>query len=156
ILLIVLAVAALTLPPVFGIMTESQVYARIDALRANETLAVQVEFYERGWFSSSALLSITPRPPAAPPASAAGADAETLTVAVDFSHGPVSLRYGFFLGASEFLAYPVNPLSAYPVNAPNMPPPRGGNYAFEFHGQTTFGGALNFVAELPPLEREID
>lgn len=71
-----------------------------------------------------------------------------MLVAVDFNHGPVSLRDGFFLGASEFLAYP--------ANTPTAATARTVTYPFEFHGQTTFGGALNFVAELPPLERVIE
>src|SRR5690606_20038483 len=119
------------LPPVFGFFTESQVRERVASLNADGTLAVDVVTYDRGWFTSTALITVAP-PPASPQSAAdAGTDNtldpvallldRPLDVRVDFSHGPVSLRDGFFVGASEFVARPADAADAAGSNPGSEP-----------------------------------
>jgi uncharacterized protein YdgA (DUF945 family) len=175
IVLIVAVAALLALPPVFGLVTQSQVRARVQSLNANETLSATIESYDRGWFTSTARISV------APPAAALGGGTGTsgvggaaatpdgdvepdllallfdrpLDVVVDFSHGPVSIRDGFFLGASEFVARPA-PESGAARSAAPPAAPGDAAYEFEFRGQTTFSGELHFLAVLPPFDRDAD
>src|SRR5690606_41973332 len=99
---VVLLVALLVLPPVFGKVAESRVTAHIESLREKQ-LDITIDEYERGWFSSRA--RITLKPSQLHPSAALLADVlDPLTVAVDIRHGPVSLADGFFLGMFETYA----------------------------------------------------
>jgi uncharacterized protein YdgA (DUF945 family) len=141
IVLIAVAALLLGLPPVFGMLTETQVSNRIESLRANEQLDVTVESYERGWFSSRAFVTVAP--PATDPAAAALLVLSApMTVVVDFNHGPVSVKGGFFLGFSE--------MHARPAPAPDRDP----TIDFAFEAQSTFGGDLHFLAQLEPFHQE--
>ena len=147
--LIVVALVLLGLPPVFGMLTESQVRARVESLNANEQLDVRIESYDRGWFTSRSLLTVAPpQPPEPSPGEALAAlFAQPMAVAVDFNHGPVSVQDGFFLGVSELLA---RPAEEQPGAAPGDAP-----IPFEFEAQSTFGGDLHFLARLLPFDREL-
>ena len=150
--LLAAALLLLALPPVFGMLTETQVRERIDTLNANEQLDVRLESYDRGWFTSRALLSVAPPQPADPSVGEtfAALFSQPMAVAVDFNHGPVSLQDGFFLGVSELLA---RPAAEQPGAAAGDP--GGAPIPFEFEAQSTFGGDLHFLARLLPFDRDI-
>src|SRR5689334_19844551 len=52
------ALLLLALPPVLGMLTESQVKARIAALDSSGVLRASLRTYERGWFRSRARMSL--------------------------------------------------------------------------------------------------
>src|SRR6516162_11958198 len=56
------ALLLLALPPVLGMLTESQVRARVAALDSSGVLKVSLRSYERGWFRSRARLSLALAP----------------------------------------------------------------------------------------------
>ena len=60
IILIAAVVLLVALPPVFGMLTESQVRAQAESLRERGRLLVAVEQYDRGWFTSRALRGSSP------------------------------------------------------------------------------------------------
>lgn len=134
---VVLLVALLVLPPVFGKVAESRVTAHIESLREKQ-LDITIDEYERGWFSSRA--RITLKPSQLHPSAALLADVlDPLTVAVDIRHGLVSLADGFFLGMFETYARPVDdsPVVDFVVEA-----------------QTTLDGSVNFAVEIMPLRHD--
>lgn len=141
ILLLLAIVVLLALPPLFGIAIEAQVRAQADALREEGRLLVTVEQYDRGWFTSEALLLVEPGSASDPSRQGSVGLAAPMNVLVDLKHGPVSFQDGIFLGFSELYARP----------APSDVPAR---FGFEFRAQSTFGGNVNFVGEIAPFETE--
>ncbi len=145
IILLVILVLIVGLPPLFGMLTESAVRARVDSMRDEGPLQVTVEEYDRGWFASRALLSIAP-------GTAGGTAGETLLedlvepmrVTVDFTHGPAAVQDGLFLGFTDMRARP-----AGTATGPTA-------IDFDFRAQTTFGGNLNFVGEIMPFDAATD
>ncbi|HEX5421792.1 MAG TPA: DUF945 family protein, partial [Gammaproteobacteria bacterium] len=134
-----LALAALVaLPPVFGFLIERSVDARVAALKATDGLDVRLESYDRGWFSSTAHVSLG----VALPKSAAAAAPPPAEVVIRLRHGPVSFADGPFFGFAQFSADPAPPASGAPAV-----------YAYEFHGRTGFDGDIDFVANLPAVDR---
>jgi uncharacterized protein YdgA (DUF945 family) len=132
------------LPPVFGMLTESQVRAQAESLRERGRLLVTDEQYDRGWFSSRALLSIEPGPTNdATPRTLIGF-VEPMRVVTRFKHGPVSVQDGFFMGFSELVARPAP--AAADGSASAAP------FDFEFRAQSTFDGSLNFAGEILPFD----
>ncbi|HEX6993139.1 MAG TPA: DUF945 family protein [Gammaproteobacteria bacterium] len=130
------------LPPVFGMLTEAAVLRRAESLRDEGRLRVTVESFDRGWFTSQAVLSIEPDP-AGDPRQALIGFVEPMTVVVDFKHGPLSVHDGLFFGFSELRARPAVGPSGEPIDAP---------FDFEFRAQSTFGGSVNFAAEIQPFD----
>lgn len=143
IMLIVALGLILGLPPVFGMLTESAVRARAEALRTEGPLQITVDEYERGWFTSRALLSVAPGPEAGPAGAPLLAAVEPMRVVLDLTHGPASVQDGLFLGFTDVLARP-------------EPGAAGSALDFELRGQTTFGGNLNFVGEIRPIDMATD
>lgn len=143
IVLLTLAVLLVGLPPVFGMLTESAVRNQVETLRNEGRLLVTVEEYDRGWFSSRALLSIAPSPDGDPDRQALIGFVEPMTVVVDFEHGPLSVQSGIFFGFSELHARPALSADGTLLDAP---------FDFEFHAQSNFGGTLNFAGEVRPFD----
>lgn len=141
--LLALVVLLLGLPPVFGMLTESAVRNQAESLRNEGRLLVTVEEYDRGWFSSRALLSIEPDPAGDPDRQALLGFVEPMGVVVDFEHGPLSVQSGLFFGFSELHARPALSADGTTIDAP---------FDFEFHAQSNFGGSLNFVGEIMPFD----
>src|SRR5690554_4513063 len=84
-----LAVALLGLPPVLGMMTESQVAQRVESLRGHPLVTAELESFDRGWFGSRARIGfgLSPAYAAQLAASTPGASPEELaqraTIVVD-------------------------------------------------------------------------
>ena len=57
-IVVVLAVLALGLPPVFGMLTESSVRERVEAIRSSNYFSADVKSFERGWFASHAVIEL--------------------------------------------------------------------------------------------------
>lgn len=129
--LAVLLLALLGLPPVFGRLAETAFEAQVAAIGPDDPLAIEIESYERGWFSSRARLAVT-RQLAVTRGSAPSSSAP-LPVDLRIDHGPVSLRDGFFVGFTRLSA-----------RSPENP--------FTFDAITDFDGEAHFTALLPALE----
>jgi len=142
ILLLVAVVLLVALPPVFGMLTESAVRERAESLRDEGSLRVTIESFDRGWFTSRAVLSIEPDPTADPRLMLIGF-VEPMTVVVDFKHGPLSVHDGLFFGFSELVARPALAPSGELLDAP---------FDFEFRAHSNFGGSLNFAADIRPFD----
>ncbi len=131
----------LGLPPVFGMLTESQIGRYVESLRERQ-LDVTIDEYERSWFSSRAQITAVPAQPDPSAAVSFAAFLDPVTVAVDIQHGPVSVKNGFFLGLSKLGARPVD--GAEP------------RLDFAVEAQMTFGGTVHFVADVPPFRYEAE
>ena len=154
------ALALLALPPVLGILTESQVRARVTALDASGVLKASLRTYERGWFRSRARLSLALAPQAIarldelgaalgwPPLSA---DLDRRApIALEIAHGPLAVLDGVYFGWSKIVARP-DPRAR---NVAALEQSLGVPYLFEFRGRTSFTGGVIFDASLPPVEVE--
>ncbi len=150
------ALVLLALPPVLGMLTESQVRARIAALDASGVLKASVRSYERGWFRSRARISLALAPQTIarldelgaalglPPLSA---DLDRrVPIALEIAHGPLALLDGVVLRLVEdrrsarFASRATWPRSSEGLGVP---------YLFEFRGRTSFTGGVSFDASLP-------
>src|SRR5690606_2331537 len=98
IVLLVAVVFLVALPPVFGMLTESAVRKRAESLRDEGRLLVTVETFDRGWFTSRAVLSIEPDPTGDRRWQTLTGFVRPMTVVVDFKHGPLSVHDGLFFG----------------------------------------------------------
>jgi hypothetical protein len=166
----VLLLGLLGLPPVFGRLAQSAVEARVAAIEPGGPLGVEIESYERGWFSSRALLAVTPRAATLAEVSedgvggtrpAAPSSARTMPVALHIDHGPVSLHDGFFFGFSRLSARgPVSvaadsenaSASADSDDAPGpTDTPAVRERMFVFNARTGFDGGVHFTANVPSL-----
>ena len=159
----VAAVALLVaLPPVLGMLTESQVRARVAALDASGVLKASVRSYERGWFRSRARISLALAPQTIarldelgaaiglPPLSA---DLDRRApIALEIAHGPLALLDGAYFGWSKIVARP----DSLARNVAALEQGLGVPYLFEFRGRTSFTGGLSFDASLPPVDLEAD
>ena len=105
-----LALLALALPPVFGMITESQVRARVAEIDGTAAWIGNVQSFERGWFRSSARirLGLSPQyvPPLDSPSLAGGGAAiaallQDVPLAHEFAHGPIAVLDGGHLGSAK-------------------------------------------------------
>jgi len=147
IVLLAAAMLLVGLPPVLGMLTESAVRARAESLREEGRLLVTVEEFDRGWFSSRALLSIEPDPEGDRARQALIGFVEPMRVAAAFKHGPLSVQDGLFFGLSELRARPAVAADGRTIEAP---------FDFDFRAQSTFGGDVNFVGEIMPFDSASD
>lgn len=153
--IVVLVIGVLGLPAVFGRLTESQVEARVAAINEGEVLDVSVDEYSRGWFASTARLSLRLAPqyvqnltatmPEPPPWLASG---RALPVVAELGHGPVGFVQGPFVGLSKLVARadPRTPWVRDVTETYAMP------YLFEFRGRTGYTGRVSFDADVPPID----
>ncbi len=152
-------VAIVALPPVFGILTESQFRQRIDEINDYGIWSFELNAFERGWFGSSATIDVGLSSEALPQlGSASGDDEQTaavqdllderLAVLVDVAHGPVVLRNGPFVGLAGVTARPdpTEPDTAALEDSLGIP------YLFEFRGRAGLFGGLRFDADVPTID----
>ncbi|HEY8518709.1 MAG TPA: YdgA family protein [Gammaproteobacteria bacterium] len=150
----VLAVALLGLPPVLGMITESQVAQRVESLRDHPVFTAELESFERGWFGSRARIGfgLSPAYVAQVAASTPEASAEELsrraTIVVDIAHGPVAVGDGVHFGLSSFVARPDPGTAGIGAVLERLRIP----YLFEFRGRTGLSGVLDFDADIPGFE----
>ena len=143
------ALLLLALPPVLGMLTESQVRARVAALEASGVLKVSLRSYERGWFRSRARLSLALAPQTIarldelgaalglPPVSA---DLDRRApIALQIAHGPLAVLDGVYFGWSKIVARP----DAGARNVAALERSLGLPYLFEFRGRTSFAGGVD-------------
>ena len=156
------ALLLLALPPVLGMLTESQVRARITAIEAGGVLKVSLRTYERGWFRSRARVSLALSPQTIarldelgaavglPPLSA---DLDRrVPIALEIAHGPLAVLDGAYFGWSKIVAR----LDAGARNVAALERSLGVPYLFEFRGRTSFAGGVAFDASLPPVDVEAE
>lgn len=163
----VFAVAAVVLlfvglPPVLGMLTESQVAGRVAALDASGVLKASLRSYERGWFRSRARIAIELAPQFIARLDALGAAggvpsfAGTLDrrtpIEVEIAHGPLAILDGVHFGWSKIVAR-LDPRSG---GVAGLERTLGVPYVFEFRGRTDFRGGVTFDAELPPIDLTIE
>jgi uncharacterized protein YdgA (DUF945 family) len=166
----VLLLALLGLPPLFGRLAETAVEARVAAIDPSDPLGIEIESYERGWFSSRARLLVTPRTltlstvPAGNVESGARplglSSAGRMPVDLRLDHGPVSLHDGFFLGFSRVSARGPAPASAASARdstaSARAESGRDSGAAeaarFVFDARTDLDGDVHFTATVPSLE----
>jgi uncharacterized protein YdgA (DUF945 family) len=153
--LVVLALL-LGLPPVLGMLTESQVNARVAAMADDALLTARVDSYERGWFGSRARIELALGRDYASRLQSLGTSTEasprSAMILVDFAHGPIAIRDGAQLGLSTMVAR-IDPDSA---GHRELLTRLGVPYLFEFRGRTGFLGRLTFEADAPPLDLAAD
>ena len=163
----VFAVAAvallfLGLPPLLGVLTQSQVAERIAALDASGVLRVSLRSYSRGWFRSRARISLALTPQAIARLDALGASAgapsfagtldRRLPIEVEIAHGPIALLEGVYFGWSKMVAR----LDRQVGSVTSLEGTLGVPYLFEFRGRTNFGGDVAFDAQMPPIDLTVD
>ena len=154
------ALLLLALPPVLGMLTESQVRARVMALDASGVLKVSLRSYDRGWFRSRARMSFALAPQTIakldelgaalglPPLSA---DLDRRApIALEIAHGPLAVLDGVYFGWSKMVAR----LDTRARNVATLEQNLGVPYLFEFRGRTGFAGGVSFDASLPPVDIE--
>lgn len=154
-----LVIAVLGLPPLLGILTESQVRNSLASMDENPVMALNVESYDRGWFSSTARVGVgidpdyarsltaLDDPNASGLAAAMIADA-TLTFVVDLDHGPIVLRNGFYAGLSRFVARLDEESAVVNEIRTRFAMP----YLVEIRGQLGFTGVFRYDADVPPVD----
>jgi uncharacterized protein YdgA (DUF945 family) len=163
----VFAVAAvvllvLGLPPVLGMLTQSQVAARVAALDTSGVLKASLRSYERGWFRSRARISLALAPQviarldalgaARGMASFAGTLDRRVPIEVEIAHGPLAVLDGVHFGWSKIVAR----LDRRSGSVVGLERTLGVPYVFEFHGRTAFGGAVAFDAQMSPVDLTVE
>jgi uncharacterized protein YdgA (DUF945 family) len=153
---VVVLALLLGLPPVLGMLTESQVNARVAAMADDALLTARVESYERGWFGSRARIELALGRDYTSRLQSLGTSTEpsarSAMILVDFAHGPIAIRDGAQLGLSTMVAR-IDPDSA---DHRELLTRLGVPYLFEFRGRTGFLGRLTFEADAPPLDLAAD
>lgn len=157
--IVLVAAALLALPPVIGGSAQTQFETRIATINANELMAVDVVFYDRGAYTSRAVLEIglSPAyvarleelsgPEGLPPGLGLLADND-VTVVVDMAHGPVGLAEGLFFGLNRVHAYPDPDASGNQALARQL----GMDSLFDFRGDVGYGGTLDYEAEISAID----
>jgi len=163
----VLAVAVvvlllLGLPAVLGMLTQTQIEARVAALDASELLKASLRSYERGWFHSRARITLALAPQviakldalgaARGMASFAGTLDRRVPIEVEIAHGPLAVLDGVHFGWSQIVAR----LDRQSSSVAGLEQMLGVPYAFEFRGHTAFGGAVAFAADLSPVDLTVE
>lgn len=159
IVVIALAVCLLGLPPVLGSIGRSQVEARIATINANELMAIDVLSYERGLYSSRAVLEIGMNPVyVARLEAASGGDGvgpglslltdNELTVIVDIAHGPVAIADGVHFGLTRLHAYPDPEAAGNQALQQQL----GMGSLFDFRGRVGYGGTLHFDLDVSAVD----
>lgn len=153
--IVILVAAALGLPRVFGGLAESQVEARVATINAGDALRVTVDDYARGWFSSTADLTVRLAPELVSQLDSGPADIpawvsteSVLPVRAELGHGPLGVGAGPFLGLSSVVARP-HPEAAWVQDVAEtyaMP------YLFEFRARTGLTGRTAFDADIPSVD----
>jgi uncharacterized protein YdgA (DUF945 family) len=149
-----LAIVLLALPGVVGSITEANVRDRVAAIDARAGTKAEVTSYERGWFRSTARITVgaendVNRFPAPGAELAAFGD---LPIVVELAHGPVAILDGAYFGWAKVVARP----DGDEQNVAELTQTLGVPYLFEFRGRTPYVGGLTFDADAPPFAAPLD
>jgi uncharacterized protein YdgA (DUF945 family) len=149
------------LPPVFGMLTEAQVRARVAEISRSGLLTAEIRSYERGWFGGLAKIDLALAPQYAAQLAAASAAGRaswlggladrTAPLEVELGHGPVAFLDGVHFGLSRMTAR-LDPALAAVANLErrlNVP------HLLAFRGRTGFFGKLSFDADVPPVDLDL-
>lgn len=156
----ILVIGALALPPVLGIMTESRFRESLTSMDEHVLIALDIESFDRGWFSSLARISVGIDPEYARTmmgvddatgsdglAAAFVADAK-MPFIVDIDHGPLVLRNGPYVGLSRFVARPDPESEVVREVQTRLAMP----YLLEVRGRLGLAGRFGFEGEVPPID----
>ena len=156
------ALLFLGLPPVLGMLTESQVASRVAALDASGVLKASLRSYKRSWFRSRARITIAIAPQFIARLDALGAVggmtsfAGTLDrrvpIEIEIAHGPLAILDGVHFGWSKVVARLDRQSGGVAALERTLAVP----YVFEFRGRTDFAGRVAFDAEMPPVDFSIE
>ena len=165
--IVILIIAGLCLPPVFGIVTENRVTERLADGGPNPYVKARIGEFERGLYSSTATLtlslsdeylaelektiysSVPVTPEAAEQQEAISvviaAMADGLSLDIKFTHGPVAVRDGLFFGLSQVTARidSETPFMANKQEELGLP------YLMEMQAQLEFDGSASFQGDIP-------
>lgn len=133
-----------------GLVAERGLRARVEAMNANNPwLAAEVLEYDRGWFSSDAVIELAIETDDGLPSADTDALPAALTapvpIAIEIGHGPIELGDGLFIGIARVVAHP-DPEAAPVSELTSM---LGVPHLFELRGRSGFGGRFDFDAEVP-------
>jgi uncharacterized protein YdgA (DUF945 family) len=160
VVVVVIALLALGLPRIIGGSTQTNLEAHIAQLDENPVLALRVAEYDRGWFSSRALVEIALDESyleILDAAAQADFDDEigagifsgtAISVNVDLAHGPVAFLDGicFCISAVHARLDDSDATVAMLTNELGMP------YLAELDGRVSYGGTFSFTSNIPPIE----
>lgn len=163
----VFAVAAVALifvglPPLLGVLTQSQIAARVAALDASGALKVTLRSYERGWFRSHARVVVALAPPliarldalgaAGGIASFAGTLDRRVPIEIEIAHGPLAFLEGAHFGWSKIVAR----LDRKSAGVAGFERTLDVPYLFEFRGRSEFIGGVAFDMDMPPVDLTVE
>lgn len=159
IVVIVVIACLLGLPPVLGSISQSRIEARIATINANELMGIDILSYERGLYSSRAVLGIGLSPVyVARLEAAAGPDGlgpgmslladNELTVILDIAHGPVAVADGMHFGLTRLHAYPDPDADGNRSLQQQL----GMGELFDFRGRVGYGGTLHFDVDVSAVD----
>ena len=137
-----------------GLVAERQLEARLALIGVNNPwMSATVQSYERGWFSSHAIVefSLELNDPDPQPAPLANFVLQSMTdpipVQIDINHGPVGFGGPVFLGLAQVTARPDSASETVASLTQMLEIP----YLFEFRGRSGFFGRFTFDADVPPF-----
>jgi uncharacterized protein YdgA (DUF945 family) len=147
----IIVLLLLVTPFAIGMVNENAMRRELDNLPPQSIYEASIESFDRGWFSSTVDINISPSRQyfstllaSADPTLAGLANFE-LPVVVEISHGPILLDDGLRFGTASVRAFidPESELSTLAVNIVGMP------YLFEFRGHAGFGSGFTYEGEIP-------
>lgn len=169
-LFVVLVIALVGLPPVFGVVYEQQFEEQMDIGQLNPYTEFRVAEFDRGLFSSRATVAfsltddyveqirtaITPTDPAAPATAEQLESLEEiieliegeLRFNVDIKHGPASFPEGQFIG----LATVTSTLDSSTGELAELQKELGLPYLFAMDAQVALDGSTDFQGNVPPIQ----
>lgn len=159
VLVLLIAAAAIGLPPLIGMSTENIVRTRIEQMNENPVLDMQVSEYDRGWFGSTASVEVALDSNYLALMTAGGTDGpgpgiaealgeQAITIPMRLAHGPIVLMNGFYLGLARLHAV----LDDRNEFAAMVTQELGLDYLAELTGQMSFFGTFSFEGNVPPVE----
>ena len=145
----------LAAPFATGMLTQNAVELRVAAIDENPALHAEITDYERGWFSSRAVIEIGPSENYQAGLAdigdflpTAGLLATGVPIVIEIAHGPISSQGGLHLGMAQVRARPDN---SNPV-VQSIESDLGLPYLFEFRGRAGFGRHFEFDGDIPPID----
>jgi uncharacterized protein YdgA (DUF945 family) len=144
----------LVAPYGLGSLAESSVTRQIEAMAANPAVAIEIQEYDRGWFSSRATIEVTPSNAYMQNSSTADPMVQMMLnqlrapFEVELGHGPILTLNGFGIGGYAVLAT-LDPATEWVQMAmTNLDVP----YVFQLRGRSGFGSGFRFDGDVPSFE----
>lgn len=152
--LVVVAVVVVGAPFALGMLAESNVRERIEAMNTYPSLSLEVTGYERGWFGSRATVeaalseAFVADEAVLDPIVAGMLGSVTVPFDIDIGHGPVLTLNGFELGSYAVRAS-IDPATPwYQIVVSTL----GISDLIELRGRTGLFGGFAFEGEIPEFE----